>query len=542
MTEPDLAAEQKRLEQIEERFEARTLRRRLHILFSGLGKPRGSAEYKEAFVEFQRLLAPLLAVLLPTVFIVVLFVCTMPSIREKPLQEIQIAAAEEEEPIDETPLDALPDDMDALDPAVDLDVATDVSLAPTDVAAPVPEAAATAVAPVVHAVDAVVSIKSPVTLKSVFGTTRSAAARARSLRDFGGNAQTEAAVMRALRWLKTKQRADGGWPGQSGADNMRPTGLAVLTFLSHGEKPGTLVKEFGGTLQKGVECLIRTPNPDAAEIHALSEAYGMARNPNIRPVVEARLNALADRLANTEWGPPRDGSKAVLPRLLPMTFETMALRSAKLSRLHVRNMEKALVKLKEGFLLQANTRLGGFSDDHWGPPGPNYRRTGLWHYMVGVVAMQYLGAGRHPVVEKTLEILDDDWEPPTLGTTDIACCPVRGNYWATMVFFNAGGARWAKWNREMVRTYLAGQRRLANAGYKDPKGQPQELGYWTCEDMHISRDAAGREVITTCYVAQQLMVYYRYLPTSSRAAWNAEEEKPASAAEADDVKVDVGDL
>ena len=541
MTEPDLEAEQERIERIEERFEARTLRQRLHTLVSGLGQPRGSAEYKEALVELQRLLAPVLAVLLPAIFIAILFVCTIPSAQDKTLRNIQIVTAEEDETFDEAPPDELPDDMDALDPAVDLDVAADVNVAP-DVAAPVPEAAPTAAAPVVNTVDAVMNIKAPVTLKSVFGDTRSAGARARSLRDFGGNAQTEAAVMRALRWLKTKQRADGSWPGQSGADNMRPTGLAILTFLSHGEKPGTLVKEFGGVLRKGVEYLMRTPRPDAAEIHALSEAYGMARNPNIRPVVEARLNALADRLANTEWGPPRDGSKAVLPRLLPMTFETMALRSAKLSRLNVRNMEKALLRLKEGFLHQANTRLGGFSDDHWGPPGPNYRRTGLWHYMVGVVAMQYLGAGRHPVVEKTLAILDDDWEPPTLGTTDIACCPVRGNYWATMVFFNAGGKRWAKWNREMVRTYLAGQHRLANAGYKDSKGRPQELGYWTCEDMHISRDAAGMEVITTCYVAQQLMVYYRYLPTSSREAWNAEEEKPASAAETGDVAVDAGDL
>ena len=119
---------------------------------------------------------------------------------------------------------------------------------------------------------------------------------------------------------------------------------------------------------------------------------------------------------------------------------------------------------------------------------------------------------------------------------------MRGNYWATMVFFNAGGKRWANWNREMVRTYVTGQHRLANTGYKDPKGHPQELGYWTCEDMHISRDTTGMEIITTCYVAQQLMVYYRYLPTSSREAWNAEEEKPATPIETGDVTVDLGDL
>ncbi len=541
MTEPDLEAGQERLEKIEEMFETRTLRQRLRALFTGLRKPRASAEYKEAFVELQRLLAPLLALIVPAILLAVLFVCTVPPAQNRTLRNIQIVEAQEDDALDEAPAE-MPDDLD-MDQPVDLDLTLDVNVAPV-VATALPEAAPTAAAaaPVVNNVDVVMNIKAPVTMKSVFGDTRSAAARATSLRHFGGNVQTEAAVMRALRWLKTRQRPDGSWPGQPGADNMRPTGLATLAFLSHGEKPGSLVKEFGGTIQKGVEYLMRTPNLDAAEIHALAEAFGMARNPNIRPVVEARLNALADRLADTEWGPPHDNSKAVLPRLLPMTFETMALRSAKLSRLNVKNMEKALVKLKEGFLHQANTRLGGFSDDHWGPPGPNYRRTGMWHYMVGVVAMQYLGAIKHPVIAKTLEILDDDWEPPTLGTTDIACCPVRGNYWATMVFFNAGGKRWANWNREMVRTYVGGQRRLADTGYKDPKGRPQELGYWTCEDMHISRDKTGMEIITTCYVAQQLMVYYRYLPTSSREAWNAEEDKPAAPIDAGDVTVNVDGL
>ena len=46
--------------------------------------------------------------------------------------------------------------------------------------------------------------------------------------------------------------------------------------------------------------------------------------------------------------------------------------------------------------------------------------------------MQYVGAGDNPVIDKTLGILMDEWEPPTLTTTDISCCPVRANYWATM--------------------------------------------------------------------------------------------------------------
>lgn len=528
-----------KLEELNERFEQPTIWKRLVILFTGLKKPRKSREYKEAMVELQRLSAPLLAFLIPVIAIAILVVCATPDTTDKTLVNIRIAEVEETvDDLSDTPDDLSDAPLEMTDVVDDFTMESDVA---PDVVNPAEMLTSTAPAPKTPTVDAVMTIKSPVTFKPAFGDTRTAAARARSLRNFGGDKQTEAAVLRALRWLKTRQNKDGSWPGASGADGMRPTGLVILTFLSHGEKPGA-TQEFGETVQRGVQYLMNQSNLDAAEIHALAESFGMSRNPNIKTVVEKKLNEMADRIADTEWGPPRDGSKAVLPRLLPMTFQTMALRSAKLSHFKLPNMEKALANLKVGLLNQANLKTGGFSDDHWGPPRANYRRTGTWHFMVGVVAMQYLGASKHAVIEKTLQILDDDWEPPTLETTDIACCPVRGNYWATMVFFNAGGKRWANWNRDMKGVYVGGQKIIRDTKYTDPKGRHQDIGYWTCEDMHISGNPAGREIITTCYVAQQLMVYYRYLPTSKSEAWNADEEKPTETVEKDDVEVRIDDL
>ena len=52
---------------------------------------------------------------------------------------------------------------------------------------------------------------------------------------------------------------------------------------------------------------------------------------------------------------------------------------------------------------------------------------------------------------------------------------------------------------------------------------------------------AGR-LYQTALSLLTLEVYYRYLPTSSREAWNAEEEKPATPVETGDVAVDLGDL
>ena len=555
MKEP--VAEDENIKKIEEMFETRSIWSRLHSLMTGLAKPRGSREYKEAIIELQRLMAPIAAILIPTLAIAVLIVCATPNSGKNELLNVQIAEAEEEPDQEDTP-EEIPQEVDVNTTDVEVsmdsvDVAVNVSN-PADMATPTTQTTP------ITTVDAVMDIRAPVMMKTVFSSGRSAAGRKASLAKYGGDAFTEACVMRALRWLVTQQREDGSWPGYSPADGLESTGFVVLTFLSHGEKPGSQ-SEFGKTVQRGLEYLMkkaRAGKLDAAGVHALAEAYGMTRNPNVRSDVEHALNLMADRLAERVWGPGREGTKEVRPRLLPMTFETMALRSAKLSHFKLKNMDRALMKLKEGFLIQGNAKLGGFSNDNYGPPNVNYRRTGIWHSMVGVVAMQYLGAINHPIIEKTLRILDDDWEPPTLGCTDIACCPVRGNYWATMVFFNNGGKRWLVWNAQMKRVYVGGQQIIKNSGYVDQKGKECDIGYWVCEDMHMSPrsyidknthkrvygscEPDGLKVFSTCYITQQLMVYYRYLPTSSKEAWNAQVEEEGPKAAADDVKITIDDL
>ena len=424
------------------------------------------------------------------------------------------------------------------DQTVETEVLNDISnpsldnlQTPTDVVTPSQENA-----PVIENANAVMDIQAPVKMRTVLGQSRSAGARARSLAKFGGDAETERCVMRALRWLKTQQRADGSWAGRSGSLNM--TGFVVLTYLSRGIKPGA-DPEFGDTVRKGVEYLMRNRHKDAIALAALAEAYGLSRNPNIREIVEQSLNNLADQMKETIWGPHRDGSKAREPRdLTKLTFYVMALRSAQLSRFRIPNLQKGLDKLREGFLHQANKKIGGFSSAFYGPPSRNYPRIMMWHYMLGVVGMQYVGAGDNPVIDKTLGILMDEWEPPTLATTDISCCPVRANYWATMVFFNyfEGDKRWFDLNNKMKSVYKRGQHKEVGK-YQDHRGMPQEIGYWTCEDMHIGT----QPIATTCYVALQLMVYYRYLPTGQKSAWKVAEEKEekVSGAAKDDIEVSI---
>lgn len=537
----ELQFEESRLEEIEKQFETPTFFSRIKMLLRGLKAPAGSREYKEALIEMQRLLAPVGAIVIPLIFIAILFVCSVPNKSNRDLTDINVAKAEDDVSLDDPP----PEMEDMQDQSTDqAAIETEVMNAianpslnnlatPTDVVAPSSDTSA----PTVDAPNAVMDVVAPVKMRTTLQAARSAGARAKALAKFGGDAETERCVMRALRWLKTQQRPDGSWAGRSGSLNM--TGFVVLTYLSRGIKPGG-DPEFGDTVRKGVEYLMRNRYKDAIALAALAEAYGLSRNPNIREIVEQSLNDLADKMKGTIWGPWKDGSKNVEPKdLTKLTFYVMALRSAQLSKFNIPNLKYALDKLREGFLHQANKKLGGFSSAYYGPPPANYPRIMMWHYMLGVVGMQYVGAGDNPVIDKTLGILMDEWEPPTLSTTDISCCPTRANYWATMVFFNyyEGDKRWFEWNARMKAVYKRGQRKIAGK-YLDHTGMPQELGYWECEDMHIG----SQPIAPTCYVALQLMVYYRYLPTGQKSAWKVTEEKEetdVSSAAKDDVDVSI---
>lgn len=528
---------EERMEELNAAYEEVGFFGRLAKISKGIKMPRSSREYKEARTEIQRLIAPFLAIICPIMFVVVLCVVTEITGRAKTKIEVEIARTQEEDDaLEEEVQTEVEQQTEETEVDITIDTPNDMPTQVTEVVAP--SLSATPTETLQRADPNSVSlVKSPVQMKSVFGQTRNAASRMDALRRFGGDARTEVAVVNALRWLKTQQKADGSWYGNTGADGQNLTGLVILTFLAHGETSGAGT-EFGECVMKGLEWLMnRRERLDPIGTHALAEAYGFLKNPNLKEGATEAVRVMADRLANTIWGPADDKGRNTRPMLLRMAFQTMALRSAKLSGIEPPGINVALAKLKDGFLIQGNKKIGGFSSDYYGPPRANYRRTGIWHSMVGVVGLQYLGFGTLPIVEKTMRILDDDWELPTLGSIDSSCCPVRGNYWATMVFFNGGGKRWKTWNRNMIDIYCNGQTVMKGA-YTDMRGVARDMGYWVSEDMHIGT----QPISTTCWVAQQLMVYYRYLPTSSKSAWEtpkAEPAKDAAAPVGDEVEVEV---
>lgn len=156
--------EQHRLE-IEERFEEKGFFKRLIDMFAGLSKPRSSREYKIARVELQRLAAPLLAILLPTLGIIVLIVITAVTGQSKEVIQIEVARAQDDQ---EELTEEVEPEPEEIDMTQDIDVSVDVQVDVPNVQTEVTSASESPGGEP----DTVMAAPSPVTMANIKGSTK----------------------------------------------------------------------------------------------------------------------------------------------------------------------------------------------------------------------------------------------------------------------------------------------------------------------------------------------------------------------------------
>ena len=516
--------------EIEAAFEEKGFFRRLSDMFSGLSKPKSSAEYKLAKVELQRLAAPLAAILLPTLGVIILIVITAIQGQTKQTIQVDIARAqdeeaelEEEEEQQEEVVETPPDEQ------VDVTVDTP-NVAVADVVTPsaTPQNEPVSVKPAAQ--DSVALIKSPVTMKSMTGSRTPGSIGAMTRGGAGyGDANTEGAVLKALRWLKKTQNPNGSWQG-----TIANTALAVLTYLAHGETPAS--KEFGLTVQNAIQYLIDAQTTNAAGeatyrgvdgneyatlivTYALCEAYGMTRNPN------AKIAALKgmERIVNNQS--PTGGWDYKMNKTSTrddMSFEGWALqaiKAGKMAGLHPDGLDECIKKAIK-CLKTRNFRGLGFNYTAGGGA------TGLT--ATGCLCMQLLGYMNETEVKTALNTMRE-WKPifeskeglkdggPTPGASPQYYC-----YYAAQCKYQAGmcqGAKpenvkiWQDWNTAMKALYPRSITTLPET-IDGPDGKPKAIGYW--------KEGYNNPTMGTCLVALQLMVYYRYLPTTQTKAAKVE--------------------
>ena len=517
--------------EIDAAFEEKGFFRRMKDMFSGLSKPHSSAEYKLAKTELQRLAAPLAAVLLPTLGVIVLIVVTAITRQTKQTIQVDIARAQEDEAeLEEEQEQEEVEEQTPPEETVDVQVDTpNVSVADVQTPSATPQNEPVSVKPAAQ--DSVALIKSPVTMKSMTGS-RTPGSIGAMTRGGGmyGDATTEGAVLKALRWLKKTQQSDGSWK-PSPVSN---TGLAILAFLAHGETPSS--KEFGYTVQKAMQFLIddfymdkksgfaKFKHGGGAEYdfliatYALCEAYGMTRNPNAKIAALTALQRIIDNQSPTggwDYNMKKESTRD------DMSYEGWALqavKAGKMAGLHPDGIEECIKKAIK-CLKTRNFKGLGFNYTAGGGA------TGLT--ATGCLCMQLLGYMNEPEVKTALNTMRE-WKPcfeakgsltdggPTPGSAPQYYC-----YYAAQCKYQAGmcaGATpanvkiWQDWNTAMKALYPPA---ITDAGTIDGiDGKPKACGFW--------KQGYNNPTMGTCLVALQLMVYYRYLPTTQTKAAKVE--------------------
>jgi len=484
-------------------FEEMSLLERAKRTLDGLAQSKDSGAYKFARLQLQRLSAPFLALILPLFLVALLMVFggqEQMAARGIASEVIVPDMMEDLEAPPEPPEQNFVIDMANLDVHENVTQSIQVEHMVNEPMSPQPAD-----------FNSVTIVKSPIVMRGILGSARNAGARGQAISAHGGDARTEEAVLRALRWLKGEQKPDGSWVGNlaiSGS-NGKPdtTGFVLLAFLSHGETPES--EEFGETVKRALDFLMLQADPGVVGTYALIEAYGLTMHPSVKDSAIKGLQKWVQKV-----------NKADNIDSLIGVFMSMALHASKLGNFDFEGIDSMIIKLEDSFR-QRGSRVGTSG-------------RGTWHITFCAVGLQYLGKHEDSVVGKTVDILRSYWPPATLDQMDLACCPVRANYFVTMMYFNMGGRIWSDWNRTMKEVYVRGQK-IEQGKYVDHQGKPREVGFWTYDDSAGGVEHAGTQpLISTCYIVQQLMVYYRYLPT-----WQKELVAEASVVED---RTDKGDL
>ncbi len=557
MTEEAAAVEEEiaiDLEEIAERYSEKGFFQRLKDMSKGLGMPHDTREYKLARIELQRLAAPLVAVVTVALFVTILIVVTAIQAQRKDVIEVQIAEVEEddsplEEQVEEPPDDIEPPPMEEVEIQVDTP-----NPGPVSQITPVASPPSTQVSVKPATQDTVAFVDSPVKMKSMVGSRTPGSIGAATRGGAGyGDATTEACVMKVLWWLKKHQKTDGSW---AGGNSLANTALATLTYLAHGEYPGSpspFTKDFGPVVQGAIDFLVNSVDQNKSPVkmtgadgneyaflmatYALCEAYGMTKNPNCKDVAYVCLDRIVRGQSPTGGWDYKINPQSTRDDMSFAGWALQALKAGKLAGLHPEGLENC-IKKAVNCLKTRNFKNGGFNYTAGGNP------TGLT--ATGCLAMQLLGYGNQPEVASALDYMRD-WHPGFLPAEvgKVGGSPQYYCYYATQCKYQAGmkqGATkgdemtWQKWNAEMKKLYPA---TIINdpEPVQDWTGKNHKQGHFENKDQHTSRP-----VMDTCLAALQLMVYYRYLPTTQTSSAVAEGPANAAAAAVDkggDVNVQV---
>lgn len=341
------------------------------------------------------------------------------------------------------------------------------------------------------------SSDTPLKISGLYGG-RSNQGRRKQLRRFGGSEATETAVLRALRWLKKTQKADGSWSA-SQPDAMG--GLALLAFLAHGETP--ISEEFGMTVQKAMQYLsdrmMAVPDSTPQGLvrayvngivtYALSESYGLTKIPFLKPPMEKGLGFIV-RGQQPAGGFDYSYKKGARWDLSVTGWQLQALKAGYVAGADVPGLLEGIDK-GISFLKNVNYKNGKFG---YSSPG-----SGSWGMQgAGTLCLQLLGEGNSSEAREGVKNISENYSVVWDNSAKFKghSNPSYNWYYCTQAMFHAGRSTWRKWNKVFSEALIRNQKRD---------------GHWDCPGKGERPEYDPWYTTTLCCLS--LQVYYRYLPT-----------------------------
>jgi hypothetical protein len=452
----------------------------------------------------ESLIGPIVSTVFHVVLIVILAIFITDQVKE-PVAEIEVTMEdiiiiEEPPPIVEPELEI--EDANVINPVLTTVAVEDVDTNDTALEDTDDDAPSTDDSMIENVVSDVIVSPSAFASPSVYGG-RSAAGRAASVTSYGGTKAGQDKLLKAFWWLAKVQNPDGSWG--TGAQPAY-TGLALLTFLAHGETQAS--KNFGTTVRKAMQWLVDDPidtksshaYPHAIKTYALAEAYAMTGV----SMLEDKMNACVKILID---GQQKGGSYYYNYRtdesIQDLSFagwNYQALKAAKGAGCEEPGLPEAIYKaiawLKKN---SAGSNTFGYRTKN-NIPNSSSKAT---MRAVGVLCLQLFDKGDAVEIKDELaKISTDDlaklnWDAAPKGA-------LYGWYYATQAMFQAGDKLWGPWNRKFE---------------KELKDNQHKEGYWEHPGQYHKGpgDALSQKVYATTLCALMLTVYYRYLPSSKGA-------------------------
>jgi hypothetical protein len=367
----------------------------------------------------------------------------------------------------------------------------------------------------------------PVEVQNIF-SGRTAEAREKLLKKYAGEyaVDVDKAVLKALDWLQSVQHPAGFWgPEQESMTRLqeraRLTGLALMTFLAHGETPQS--EAYGATVQRALDYLLAAQQEDgrfcpfselsrpssaddiavyghAIATYALCETYALTRSPALKKPLRRALRVMVEG-QQPGGGWDHRYQKAKWSDLSVAGWQIQALNAARAAGLYVPGLEEALTRA-----------VSALAAHHKGD-GVFYYRIGIKNpvahdYMTGVavLCLQLMGKQGDPLLKKGLDYLREvqvlDWTAGWRKTAASRSFNMAYEwYYNTQAVFQQGGAKWKSWNAHFAPMLIGAQ--SADGAWREPAAGKS--------------DAGADTVNITAYSALSLQVYYRILPGFSRA-------------------------